>query len=399
MDTRFWVDVDKLIKILWPLLQLLRLGDSNTPTLFQVYKATKLVRERLSEYEFDDDIDYMEDIIAVFDKYEPDLLSDVAKAAAVIDVKTWAMVFDKDFSECKTAMVEYIEVYCKANKKSAEFLAKAFEGMNKFVNKEGPYAIETMIEKGRSFKPHVFFDMFCGNTPEFAEIAMRLSSKPSASGAAERDHKDTKFVWTKTRNRLTPEKVEMLKHRYCSIRMKYRSEFDEGFQADEEFIKYWDLEDFVDPGGQTIAPTTRTMVGDIQEDAFRAYIEDWEKPLLTINEASDSAARFRLATKYKGMAMWDEALDEWRVVIDLEWSSTRVADDLYGNKKGWVLVCELMQGKHDEEIAKAKDAVEIREAIIINEAAFVDIIAAGNVQTRPVIECPRGNRGALAEKQ
>jgi len=58
-------------------------------------------------------------------------------------------------------------------------------------------------------------------------------------------------------------------------------------------------------------------VGDIQEDALRAYIEDWEKPLLTINEASDSAARFRLPTKYKGMAMWDEALDEWRVVIGL----------------------------------------------------------------------------------
>jgi len=50
---------------------------------------------------------------------------------------------------------------------------------------------------------------------------------------------------------------------------------------------------------------------------LRAYIEDWEKPLLTINEASDSAARFRLPTKYKGMAMWDEALDEWRVVIGL----------------------------------------------------------------------------------
>jgi hypothetical protein len=41
--------------------------------------------------------------------------------------------------------------------------------------------------------------------------------------------------------------------------MANRSENDEGAQADEEFMKYWEMEDFVDPGGQTIAPTTHTM--------------------------------------------------------------------------------------------------------------------------------------------
>ena len=46
---------------------------------------------------------------------------------------------------------------------------------------------------------------------------MRLASKPSASGATERDYKDTKFVWTKARNRLTPEEVEMLKYRTASF--------------------------------------------------------------------------------------------------------------------------------------------------------------------------------------
>ena len=104
--------------------------------------------------------------------------------------------------------------------------------------------------------------------------------------------------------------------------MKNKSEFDEGAQADVEFTKYWEKEDSVDPGGQTIAPTTRTMVANVQDNAFHAYIEDWEEVLLTINEATDSTARFRLATKYKGMVMFDAKLDEWRVVVDLEWSST-----------------------------------------------------------------------------
>jgi len=141
---------------------------------------------------------------------------------------------------------------------------------------------------------------------------------------------DTKFVWTKLRNRLTPEKMEMLKHRYSSIRMRNRSEFDEGHEADKEFEKYWSEEDFLDPGIQSVEPTTRNMVVDIQENAFHAYTEDWEEALLTIAEATDSTARFRLATKYIGIVMWDDKLDEWRVVVDLEWSSKRA----YGNKKG-----------------------------------------------------------------
>ena len=75
------------------------------------------------------------------------------------------------------------------------------------------------------------------------------------------------------------------------------------------------------------------MVNDIQENAFHAYLEDWEEALLTTSEADNSTARFRLATKYMGMAMFDAEVDEWRVVVDLEWTSKRA----YGNKKGWVL--------------------------------------------------------------
>jgi len=174
----------------------------------------------------------------------------------------------------------------------------------------------------------------------------------------------------------------MLKHRYSSIRMKNRSEFDEGAQADEEFTKYWDNEDFVDQGGQTITPTTRTMVANVQDNAFRAYIKDWEKALLTINEATEPAARFRLATKYMNMAVFDDKLKEWRIVVDLEWPSTRS----YDNKKGWVLVGELMPGHHYDDIAKAEDQADIREAFIINEAIYADIVAADSAQTRPAIK-------------
>jgi hypothetical protein len=56
-----------------------------------------------------------------------------------------------------------------------------------------------------------------------------------------------------------------------------------------------------------------------------------------------------------------------------------------GNKKGWLLVCELMPGHHDNEIAAAEGKMDIREACVINEAFYVGIISTGEAQTRPVI--------------
>ena len=153
------------------------------------------------------------------------------------------------------------------------------------------------------------------------------------------------------------QKVEVLTHRYSSTRTKNRSQFDEGALADAELVKNWDIEDLVDPCVQTVTPTTRTMANDIQENALHAYFEDWEEALLTTSEADDSTARFRLATKYMGMVMFDAEMDEWCVVVDLEWTIKRAN----GNEKGWVLVCELMSGRHDIEIAVAVDKDAIRE--------------------------------------
>jgi hypothetical protein len=109
--------------------------------------------------------------------------------------------------------------------------------------------------------------------------------------------------------------------------------------------------------------------------------------------------RYRLVTKYNGICLRDtsEEYDDYRVIVDLEWSQQKVKD--YGNKKGWILVCELMSPYHDAAIAEAgEDKGSIREAYIINEELFACVKAAPTQrQTRPTK--PRaqvaveGNRG------
>jgi len=50
-----------------------------------------------------------------------------------------------------------------------------------------------------------------------------------------------------------------------------------------------------------------------------------------------------------------------------------------------VLVCELMPCHHDIEIAVAVDKEVIREPLYINNATYIDIVAATSAQTRPMI--------------
>jgi len=140
-----------------------------------------------------------------------------------------------------------------------------------------------------------------------------------------------------------------------------------------------------------------------QNDISFCFTEVWEHALYVIDEKTDSTARYRLLVKYKGMFIrdTDESYDDYRKVVDLEWSKGRVKD--YGNKRGWVLVCELIPPYHDAEIALLdddEDRTSISEPYTINTAFFDCVLAApSHLQTRKIktrAEAEAGTAGAGA---
>ena len=79
MDAQFWTNVEKLIVVVWPLLQLLRLGDCDKPSLYTIYKASKSTESRLSELNDEGHVEYMDEVVGAFEQYSPNLYSDAAK--------------------------------------------------------------------------------------------------------------------------------------------------------------------------------------------------------------------------------------------------------------------------------------------------------------------------------
>ena len=133
----------------------------------------------------------------------------LTQAAAVVDIKAWATdSFEGNIAECMASMSDFISVYAVARKKPESFVAQAEAQMSAYINKQGHFSQQTVINKAKLIPPHVFFDTQGATIPQFAEVALRLATK------------DTKFIWTKGRNRMTQEKVEMSKHRYSALRRK-----------------------------------------------------------------------------------------------------------------------------------------------------------------------------------
>lgn len=79
MDAEFWKDVRILIIVVWPLIQLLRLGDSDKPTLVTVYKTTFQIKARFESIRAQYEVEYIDEVIEAHEEYEDALMSDAAK--------------------------------------------------------------------------------------------------------------------------------------------------------------------------------------------------------------------------------------------------------------------------------------------------------------------------------
>ena len=259
----------------------------------------------------------------------------------------------------------------------------------------------------------LFFNLESPDLSSFHRLCPNSCFQKAASPKA---RNRTKHIWPKARNRLGIEKLKNLKHRFSALRLKEGTLSSDAVDPEEEMIKYWEPEDFVDPyvAPNTAAATTTATTAPL--NLVNAWLEDLEKGLLTTDEKKDATARFRLLNKTRGLHLRDvdPTYDEYRVVsfcypfaccllnscffssflfftqqlsylllylpaqvAGLEWSKQKSRDPNYGNKKGWMAVCELMPGHCDLEIADADgDKSEIRELYATNDKFYELVLAA-----------------------
>ena len=230
---------------------------------------------------------------------------------------------------------------------------------------------------------------------------LHLTSKVTGSGEAERNWKDTKYVYTKARNRLAPVKREKLITRYNVLAQRYGLLNPDQVDPAAELAKYGDIrKELEDPEGE-ICAARDNCDDEVRENVFKPYFEIGETARLGTKECDDCTARYWLLQKYKGMVFLDEDVEpaEYRKIVDLEWNVKRpkgwkmpgvpVSSHPW---RQWKVVGDLLPEKHQAMIDQlasvaidADDENPTLEAYFINLELFKMIKAApAELQVRKI---------------
>ena len=185
---------------------------------------------------------------------------------------------------------------------------------------------------------------------------LHLVSKVTGPGEAERNWKETKFIYTKARNRLASEKREEIITRYNVPPQRYGLLDPEDVDTAAEIAKYGAIRrELADPD----ADVAHEDDDAVRKNIFKLYFEEGEKALLATKESADDTARFWLMYKYKGVVFVDDDVDppEYRKVVDMEWNSKKPHGwNMRGVAAGsnpwrqWKVVGDLLPEKHQEAI-------------------------------------------------
>ena len=102
---------------------------------------------------------------------------------------------------------------------------------------------------------------------------MHLTSKVTGSGEAERNWKETKFIYTKARNRLTPVRREKLLTRYNALAQRYGLLDTDEVDPAAEIAKYGAIRQELEDSD---ADDARSADDPVRDNLFKPRKEEGE---------------------------------------------------------------------------------------------------------------------------
>ena len=202
--TDVWELMSAVCKTAGPILLLIRLADSHGGTLSKLKGTVDYIKSQLIDTGAGR---IQDDIAAAFHNRAPELDSDIASAAYVLDPQ----FLDQSRHASSTVMSSFwqisrnvLRINDNADWKTVR--SKLAHELAKFRMKTGGFACENY----QTTDPCSFWSVAGCHAPTLKTVALRLTSLPCSSGEAERNWKEFKLNLTKTRNRLDKDKVQQM---------------------------------------------------------------------------------------------------------------------------------------------------------------------------------------------
>ena len=351
-----WTLMRRIVDLTGPILLLLRLADSNAATMSKLkatvdyLKASKFV---------DTGRDTLEDKIAVaFINRAPEFECDIASAAYVLDPQ---FVF-KSRNANRDVMNAFWRVARKVMRLNDEndwnlVRPSIVSELSNFRMKTGGFTCENYNEHDTC----AFWGVAGCHAPTLKNLAFLICSLPCSSGSAERNWKELKFTYTKTRSRLDKDRLAKMifVRRFMKLKMKIC------LGNDDTDFNDW-VKEMLDQFTVEETTSTSSSATDSDEDTpFVDHMEPMEqlringmrggkRKILLTNLKKDNAAKSWLFRKYYKMHFVDKNPEDPRAdapaLDENEWEHRVIKDICWSRGKGWSVETFLRDGITNQSI-------------------------------------------------
>ncbi|KAJ7976594.1 Dimer_Tnp_hAT domain-containing protein [Quillaja saponaria] len=285
LNDLWWDKVDYILSFTGPIYDMLRLCDTDKPTLHLVYDM------------WDSMIEQVRTVIFRQEKKEEDEVSDFYNVVYAILIDRWTKsctplhclahslnprYYSKQWLEGLPNRVpphKDVEIYAERNKCFLKYFPIAEE--RRFVNIEfarfsgcmDVFASFDSLQDRWDLDPKIWWLVHGSSASLLQNIALKLLGQPCSSSCCERNWSTYSFIHSMRRNKITPQRAEDLVYVHTNLRLLSRK--NESYNKGE--TKMWDIGgDHFDPlegaenGGYALSCYNAQVSYDYKTDTFQA---------------------------------------------------------------------------------------------------------------------------------
>lgn len=291
MNETFWKNCLITVKVMTPLLRLLRLCDSDEkPALGYVYEGMHRARKGVKEL-FKKKKELYKPYTDIIDRRWDKMLRTSIHCAAY-----WlnpAFQYDRENLCTKREVFQGVLDMVEKNRSGAGVLDLTMS-LGKFREAEGTFGRASAVASRTSTRPDEWWKLFGGDIPILQNFAIRILSQTASSSGCERNWSVFERIHTKKRNRLEHQRLNDLVFVHYNLRLQNRLKVDKRSYdpIDYECIDktdFWVVEE--EPEGELDYNDVENMLDDQEHEPAS---ETQENVIHTVFDADEIDTYFRL---------------------------------------------------------------------------------------------------------
>ncbi|GKV26461.1 hypothetical protein SLEP1_g35752 [Rubroshorea leprosula] len=218
LDKKFWNNCELVVKIVGPLIQLLRIVDGDErPSLGYVYDGMYRARKAIKTILMNRKSLYKPYTRIIKGRWDRQLRQNLHAAAYYLNP---AFFYDKEsFSTKKEVMKGFMDVVdAKVPSRRSKFLNEC----ELYDKKMESFGRESALESSKTMTPDEWWKYFGYSAPNLKKLAIQLLSQTSSSSGCERNWSVFERIHTKKRNRLEHQRLNDLVYVHYNLRLKHK---------------------------------------------------------------------------------------------------------------------------------------------------------------------------------